>query len=1224
MSCRNFRVVVMQSGGPVMYKNTEMLKCSVSHVGIRYLEVRFSLWEWARRDAEAFVDNFHMLRFKGRYASDAQPDGNPFQHSTELDEDNNEWQRRLLMPPDGGAPMALLCCPEDVERSRWCTHPADELCGRCRIPICDTCARYAWTSTYDGRIPMALANDNYFGYGPDIIARYKVRWIEAAIVCPCWTNMLIYYVEGDYGHLMTEEFGQQRYRTVVRGGCMSFHMPWEDILQDLKKNCADRSLSEVPHPQECLKYMLRVHMTVAGRDFGKHLRQVMVRPFVLVLLLDFLIGRNHEVFRGKGSAAELRERMAAAVAREYPETEAGVPEAERDGTIPPSVQALLNEQEAERRQQSDEQFERTQKRQRLLHEKNATPGDGATRIEDCLEDLRPQAMCMDKSASACTDPATLRHGALERYGELHAHTGGAAIPQWESKYLSQVMPFVIPYMVSGPDFNPAKRWRRNFETAPWVSPRAFATSFGRRVEAQCRTDWTALPLVRSVVFQWEAEHTMSAVTRFTGKLGSATDTYASALIAAAQTLYDKLHNGFVGTGVHRVPIAGDMSRLPHANGLSALEKQLAWASKYLCAKMAGTQALRRVMGHMQFGARVEYGDCVFATTSPNPQHSALVLRLSRFRRNDPFVVHGGASRQLVAGRGYPPLEATRRTPAAPKGESNSSNPHDEISEEADVIIDLPEYSLRRAYTAQDPHAIIEGYNVEIYFRLALILGVRMCPNCPNCERFPCQDKFGSNMRPGGGVVGGVSAIGAGTEHQGVGVPHLHMEFHVASVYQFGTLAEVVNKLQAGAFSFEQWQSYQEWLHAEHVFDETEDEKRSASLEQQWHSRFSDPSNHDLAVTPAYLMEDAQNLAQRTVADAPAQHKTREMLRADGQAFKRKYFRHVQGVFSRLQHHMHKKTKKGFIPLKSCLRKGRKFKVNGGVCKADFPKQHLLVRSTLVCKGVAQKLKLRISGRRNAFGSHVGKRSRVWHSATTPSFAAAFQSNSHTLPNWRLPPMQQTHDDELCQRCDCYNRDGPAERELKVASKVAQRAQGQCTGHYCGYTFKSQPVGAKFQRLAANSLNYLNDSMKEKTPGQQWHRITHRVLVDLQHRCMRRTAPEEWNLASGMENPDVTKAEFFRTFRSRDFNGLDLIRRLESEQKMCSSRTCWKVLPARAAEVESEEVWLRQFTDLYGLRGANPHNAGVFLLSPWEFLTHWERRRHTEIRSIRFLCSYSTF
>ena len=95
----------------------------------------------------------------------------------------------------------------------------------------------------------------------------------------------------------------------------------------------------------------------------------------------------------------------------------------------------------------------------------------------------------------------------------------------------------------------------------------------------------------------------------------------------------------------------------------------------------------------------------------------------------------------------------------------------------------------------------------------------------------------------------------------------------------------------------------------------------------------------------------------------------------------------------------------------------------------------------------------------------------------------------------------------------------------MISKLAQRTQRQCTGYYCVCTFKPQPVGQKFVRLAAESLNYLEPKLEDKSAGQRWHRITHRVLIDQQHRRMRRTAPEEWNLAANYHEHDVTKAEF---------------------------------------------------------------------------------------------------
>eukprot|EP00973_Karenia_brevis_P023773 3277975-Karenia_brevis.AAC.1 len=61
----------------------------------------------------------------------------------------------------------------------------------------------------------------------------------------------------------------------VRGSCVSYQMPWEEILEPMNKHRADRNVLDIPRPQNCLKYMLRVHLQVNGVDFKKHLEQVM-------------------------------------------------------------------------------------------------------------------------------------------------------------------------------------------------------------------------------------------------------------------------------------------------------------------------------------------------------------------------------------------------------------------------------------------------------------------------------------------------------------------------------------------------------------------------------------------------------------------------------------------------------------------------------------------------------------------------------------------------------------------------------------------------------------------------------------------------------------------------------------------------------------------------------------------------------------------------------------
>jgi hypothetical protein len=254
------------------------------------------------------------------------------------------------------------------------------------------------------------------------------------------------------------------------------------------------------------------------------------------------------------------------------------------------------------------------------------------------------------------------------------------------------------------------------------------------------------------------------------KRNSALDTSTEEYVAAAKKLCWHLAHGFTGKGVHRMPIAGDSTRLPFATGLSPLEKRLAWAQHFLARDMPGSQQIRQVMGHRQFGARVVYGDCIFFTVSPNEKHSLLTMRLSRFRANDPYVIHSEENFRKLASRDYPLLELPENL--------------------EDLSFDLPEYDLRKAASARDPLAVVEAFRINILLRLSSALGVRMCPHCPRCNAFPlgCQDYFGCSMRPLGGVLGGMSALGGAVEHQNHGTPHFHAEGHVVCAYQYKTLA----------------------------------------------------------------------------------------------------------------------------------------------------------------------------------------------------------------------------------------------------------------------------------------------------------------------------------------------------------------------------------------------------------------------------------------------------
>ena len=463
-------------------------------------------------------------------------------------------------------------------------------------------------------IPAALGNDNYIGYTTMLLAKYKVRWIEAAIASPCWTSMLIYKVEGDFGHLMSEEWGAQSFRSAVRGTGYSVPMPWQDILRSLQCNIDDDTLAALPRAESTLGYVLRVSLKVEHVDIRKYLKAVHVRPFVVLLLLHYLIDQEHEVFAGKGIVTALKERMRLAVEREYPETEAETPIQDRVGHLPESLRQLIEEQQRDDMEQEGS-CARMPYRDILGDAKNATPGTNLVPADAMFAEIRPHTVTMDKTSKTCTDPDTQRTAAFTQYGELAVVTSTEAVKQYDASYFALALPFVIPIMASGPDFYKDARWRRTHPDAPWFGPAEFAQSFARRIEAQCKVDWTALPLIRSVAFKFMAEHTMSPMTPFGMKKNEASEEAVSLYVDAAKELLHALHHGHIGSGIHRVPIAGDTTKLRYANGLSLLAQRIASAAHFIATHLPGTQANRQLCARCLFGARVVYGDCLFMTVS---------------------------------------------------------------------------------------------------------------------------------------------------------------------------------------------------------------------------------------------------------------------------------------------------------------------------------------------------------------------------------------------------------------------------------------------------------------------------------------------------------------------------------------------------------------------------------------------------------------------------------
>ena len=131
--------------------------------------------------------------------------------------------------------------------------------------------------------------------------------------------------------------------------------------------------------------------------------------------------------------------------------------------------------------------------------------------------------------------------------------------------------------------------------------------------------------------------------------------------------------------------------------------------------------------------------------------------------------------------------------------------------------------------------------------------------------------------------------------------------------------------------------------------------------------------------------------------------------------------------------------------------------------------------------MARRFRLRIRGRRNALGLWQGRRSDPWQSGTTPSLAVHFRSNSHTMPNYRLPPTPAIHE-ATCPSATCKQKakDMLSKVNIKTVARLAQRVQRESTGYYCGDTFKGQVIGRKFLLQASKSFDSMTDKLESRS------------------------------------------------------------------------------------------------------------------------------------------------
>ena len=149
-----------------------------------------------------------------------------------------------------------------------------------------------------------------------------------------------------------------------------------------------------------------------------------------------------------------------------------------------------------------------------------------------------------------------------------------------------------------------------------------ARSLPRRVEAQFRRHWHFVPGLWNLYFRDQINQgaSLGAGARTCPKQPQEQVEQDAAMAASA--LYSILKSGFYRTqsGVRR-PIAGDVTKLPFAEGITPLQKRLLADFRFRTRLVPGTQEIRSTIGHVCFWSSIVYGNGIFMTVTPGERHS---------------------------------------------------------------------------------------------------------------------------------------------------------------------------------------------------------------------------------------------------------------------------------------------------------------------------------------------------------------------------------------------------------------------------------------------------------------------------------------------------------------------------------------------------------------------------------------------------------------------------
>ncbi|CAE7430528.1 unnamed protein product, partial [Symbiodinium sp. KB8] len=308
---------------------------------------------------------------------------------------------------------------------------------------------------------------------------------------------------------------------------------------------------------------------------------------------------------------------------------------------------------------------------------------------------------------------------------------------------------------------------------------------------------------------------------------------------------------------------------------------------------------------------------------------------------------------------------------------------------------------------------------------------------------------------------------------------------------------------------------------------------------------------------------------------------------DEQTWRRLYLREDVEVLQQLkQHHVHNPpTEPGGprTPLDHCRSKEDPTK-----CKAGFPRNQQLIDNTaLLCKGLAEEMKMPVKGKRSALGRLWGPCNDPNLNGNHPALLAALHCNGDVQVPYRFPITEDLHD--ACGRCDksCH-----AEQNLQEMTQQEQVNQAAQAGYACDYSNKRNPIAVhevkEWQRSQAELATELENN---PSSGYVGARASKRLMTQCFARGVVRGSVECANLIDNAGHGDPTAAETVKTAQTTEmsFNfGVQLLQAATEgiplpveREKLRSDLTKSTTVIAKKA-VAQPQIWT-----LYGNRGKDP-------------------------------------